>query len=367
MTIARPSTSLATVDGGGRLTFARIADVMQIPNLIQVQRDSFKWFKDEGLKELFAEISPIQDFTGRNLELAFEDYWFDDPKYSELECRERDMTYAAPLRVRARLTIKPTGEIKKQDIFMGDFPLMTEKGTFIINGAERVVVSQLVRSPGVYFTLEEDASSGRSLCMAKLIPNRGAWLEFETSNRNVMTVKVDRKRKIPVTTLLRAIGHGADEKLVELYEEVDVHEEHRYIHSTIEKDVSRTTEEALLEFYRKLRPGDPPNPDNAKNLMNSLFFNFRRYDLGKVGRYKLNKRLGLDIPMTERVLTPRDLTEIIKRMIQLNNGQGRPDDIDHLGNRRVRAVGELIQNQFRVGLLRMERVIKERMTIQEAD
>ena len=367
MTIARPSTSLATVDGGGRLSFAKIADVMQIPNLIQVQRDSFKWFKDEGLKELFAEISPIQDFTGRNLELAFDDYWFDDPKYSELECRERDMTYAAPLRVRARLTIKPTGEIKEQDIFMGDFPLMTENGTFIINGAERVVVSQLVRSPGVYFTVEEDASSGRALCMAKLIPNRGAWLEFETSNRDVMSVKVDRKRKIPVTTLLRAIGYGADEKLLELYEEVDVHDEHHYIHSTIEKDVSRTTEDALLEFYRKLRPGDPPNADNAKNLMNSLFFNFRRYDLGRVGRYKLNKRLGLDIPMTERVLTPRDLTEIIKRMIQINNGQGRPDDIDHLGNRRVRAVGELIQNQFRVGLLRMERVVKERMTIQEAD
>ncbi len=367
MTLARPSTSLTTVDGGGRLSFARIADVMRIPNLIQVQRDSFRWFQEEGLKELFAEISPIQDFTGRNLELTFESYRFDEPKCSEQECRERDMTYAAPLRVKARLHIKQTGEIKEQDIFMGDFPLMTENGTFIINGAERVVVSQLVRSPGVYFTVEEDPSSGRALCMGKLIPNRGAWLEFETSNRDVLSVKVDRKRKIPVTTLLRAIGFSGDEALVELYREVDTDPEHQFVPATIEKDVARSTEEALLEFYRRLRPGDPPNPENARNLLNSLFFNFRRYDLGRVGRYKLNRRLGLDIAMTERVLTPQDLTEIVKKMIQINNGQGRPDDIDHLGNRRVRAVGELIQNQFRVGLLRMERVVKERMTIQEAE
>ena len=378
MTVVRPSTSLAPVDGSSRLSFARIADVMNIPNLIQVQRDSFQWFRDEGLKELFAEISPIQDFTGRNLELilaqdtiddgkAVKGYRFDAPKCSEHECRERDTTYAAPLRVRARLVIKQTGEIKEQDIFMGDFPLMTENGTFVINGAERVVVSQLVRSPGVYFTVEEDSSSGRPLCMGKLIPNRGAWLEFETSNRDVLSVKVDRKRKIPVTTLLRAIGFGSDEQLLELFQDVDTDREHQYIAATIEKDVSRTTEEALMEFYRRLRPGDPPNPENAKNLLNSLFFNFRRYDLGRVGRYKLNRRLGLDIPTTERVLTPLDLTEIVKKMVQINNGQGRPDDIDHLGNRRVRAVGELIQNQFRVGLLRMERVVKERMTIQEME
>ncbi|MHB0868203.1 MAG: DNA-directed RNA polymerase subunit beta [Chloroflexota bacterium] len=367
MTVARPSTSLATVDGGGRLSFARIADVMQIPNLIQVQRDSFRWFQEEGLKELFAEISPIQDFTGRNLELTFESYRFDEPKATEQECRERDMTYAAPLRVRSRLRIKQTDEIKEQDIFMGDFPLMTEEGTFVINGAERVVVSQLVRSPGVYFTVEEDPSSGRPLCMGKLIPNRGAWLEFESSNRDILSVKVDRKRKIPVTTLLRAIGFGSDEELMELFQDVDNDQEHQFIRATIDKDVARSTEEALLEFYRRLRPGDPPNPENAKNLLNSLFFNFRRYDLGRVGRYKLNRRLGLDIPVTERVLTPRDLTEIVRKMISINNGQGRPDDIDHLGNRRVRAVGELIQNQFRVGLLRMERVVKERMTIQEAE
>ena len=367
MTIAHPSTSLTSVDGGGRLSFARTVNVMQIPNLIQVQRDSFKWFQEEGLKELFAEISPIQDFTGRNLELTFEGYRFDEPKFSELECRERDTTFAAPLRGRAKLLIKQTGEVVEQEIFMGDFPLMTENGTFIINGAERVVVSQLVRSPGVYFTVEEDQSSGRRLCMAKLIPNRGAWLEFETSNRDILSVKVDRKRKIPVTTLLRAIGMNSDDKLLELFADVDTDEDHRFIPATIEKDVSRNTEDALMEFYRRLRPGDPPNADNAKNLLNSLFFNFRRYDLGRVGRYKLDRRLGLDIPMTERVLTPKDLIEIVRKMVQINNGQGRPDDIDHLGNRRVRAVGELIQNQFRVGLLRMERVVKERMTIQEAE
>jgi DNA-directed RNA polymerase subunit beta len=358
---------MTTTDGAGRVTYAHIPAVMDVPNLIQVQRDSFKWFQEEGLKELFAEISPIQDFTGRNLELTFESYYFDAPKYSEQEARERDMTFAAPLRVRAKLLIKATGEIKEQDIFMGDFPLMTENGTFIINGAERVVVSQLVRSPGVYFTVDEDPASGRPLCMAKLIPNRGAWLEFETSNRDIISVKVDRKRKIPVTTLLRAIGFGSEEELIRLYEEADTNPDRQYIRATLEKDLSNSTEEALLEFYRRLRPGDPPNPENARNLLNSLFFNFRRYDLGRVGRYKLNKRLSQDTPMTERVLTPRDLTDIVGRMIEINNGRGRADDIDHLGNRRVRAVGELIQNQFRIGLLRMERVVKERMTIQEAE
>jgi DNA-directed RNA polymerase subunit beta len=367
MTVARPSTSLTTSDGAGRVSYAHIPAVMDVPNLIQVQRDSFRWFQEEGLKELFAEISPIQDFTQRNLELTLEDYYFDEPKYSEMASRERDITFAAPLRVRAKLLIKATGEIKEQDIFMGDFPLMTENGTFIINGAERVVVSQLVRSPGVYFTVDEDPASGRILCMAKLIPNRGAWLEFETSNRDVLSVKVDRKRKIPVTTLLRAIGFGSEEELTRMYEEMDSNPDHQYIRATLDKDLSNSTEEALLEFYRRLRPGDPPNPENARNLLNSLFFNFRRYDLGRVGRYKLNKRLSQDTPMTERVLTPRDLTDIVGRMIEINNRRGRADDIDHLGNRRVRAVGELIQNQFRIGLLRMERVVKERMTIQEAE
>jgi DNA-directed RNA polymerase subunit beta len=402
---ARP-TALALQDGATRLSFARIPEVAPIPNLIQVQRESFEWFLREGLKELFAEISPIQDFTTRNMDLELAvpgsdgtcGFWFgqdqDTPlpcneftlrdlakkaKMSEDECREHDMTFAVPLKVRMRLRIKSgenQGEVKEQSIFMGDFPLMTENGTFIINGAERVVVSQLVRSPGVYFTVEEDPTSGRELCMGKLIPSRGAWLEFETSSRDVMSVKVDRKRKIPVTTLLRAlpgampkgsvipgIEKGADDEILALFEEVDRGRDHRFIRATLDKDPAKNTEDALLEFYRRLRPGDPPNIDNAKSLLSSLFFNFRRYDLGKVGRYKLNKRLGLDTDITMRILTPDDLIHIIQEMVRINHGQGLPDDIDHLGNRRVRAVGELIQNQFRVGLLRMERVVKERMSI----
>jgi DNA-directed RNA polymerase subunit beta len=380
---ARP-VSLALADGASRHSFARITEVAPIPNLIKVQRDSFEWFLREGLKELFAEISPIQDFTGRNMDLelavpgpdAEPGYSFGTPKMSEDDCREHDLTYAAPLKVRMRLKIKSgenAGEIKEQDIFMGDFPLMTDNGTFIINGAERVVVSQLVRSPGVYFTVEEDPTSGRDLCMGKLIPSRGAWLEFETSSRDVMSVKVDRKRKIPVTTLLRAlprvvpeftaVAKGTDEEILALFEGVDEGTDHRFVQSTLDKDPASNAEEALLEFYRRLRPGDPPNADNARSLLNSLFFNFRRYDLGKVGRYKVNKRLGLQTDITVRILTPYDLVEIVREMVRINHGKGNADDIDHLGNRRVRAVGELIQNQFRVGLLRMERVVKERMSI----
>src|ERR671932_719642 len=328
---ARP-VSLALADGAARHSFARITEVAPIPNLIKVQRDSFEWFLREGLKELFAEISPIQDFTSRNMDLelavpgpdAEPGYSFGQPKMSEDDCREHDLTYAAPLKVRMRLKIKSgenAGEIKEQDIFMGDFPLMTDNGTFIINGAERVVVSQLVRSPGVYFTVEEDPTSGRDLCMGKLIPSRGAWLEFETSSRDVMSVKVDRKRKIPVTTLLRAlprvvpeftaVARGTDEEILALFEGVDEGSDHRF------------------------RPGDPPNADNARSLLNSLFFNFRRYDLGKVGRYKVNKRLGLQTDITVRILTPEDLVEIVREMVRINHGKGTADDIDHLGNRRA--------------------------------
>ncbi|MDO8672233.1 MAG: DNA-directed RNA polymerase subunit beta [Dehalococcoidia bacterium] len=350
-----------------RKTYSRTTDVLDMPNLIQIQLNSFRWFQVEGLKELLAEISPISDFTGNKLELRFIDYKFAEPKYSEMECRERDMTYSAPLRVRVQLIIKETGEVKEQDLFMGDFPIMTQNGTFVINGAERVVVSQLVRSPGVYFTVEEDPTSGRDLCYGKLIPNRGAWLEFETSNKDVLSVKVDRKRKIPITTLLRAIGYGSDNEIFDLLGDVDVKPEHQYVKSTIDRDPTKSIDEALIEFYRRLRPGDPPTLDNARSLVNSLFFNSRRYDLGKVGRYKLNKSLGLDVPKAQRVLTRDDMVEIVRRLIKINNGMGAPDDIDHLGNRRVRAVGELIQNQFRVGLLRMERVVRERMTIQDSE
>ncbi len=363
-----------------RISFARMPDVVPMPGLIQVQLDSFEWFKKEGLREVFAEISPIEDFTGKSLSLEFivplEP--FGTPKYSEDECRDKDLTYSAPLNVQVRLTNKETGEIIEKEIFMGDFPLMTGEGTFIVNGTERVVVSQLVRSPGVYFTTGEDATSGRSLFSGKLIPNRGAWLEFETSNKNLLTVKIDRKRKLPVTTLLRAISALArdhyhiedldlstDQGLLAAFAGVDNDANIRYIQATLERDPVKREDEALLEVYKKLRPGDPATIDNARSLVKNLFFNGRRYDLGNVGRYKLNKKLDLSIPLHHRTLTLDDFVNIVRRLIALNNGHGRKDDIDHLGNRRVRCVGELIQSQFRVGLLRMERVVKERMSIQE--
>ena len=368
------------VESPTRVSFGKLADVLPMPNLIKMQLSSFNWFQAEGLQELFAEISPIQDFSGKmELEFSVPPEPFGKPKYSEAECRERDMTYSAPLNIRARLVIKETGEIIEKTIFMGDFPLMTKQGTFIINGSERVVVSQLVRSPGVYYTHDTDPSTGRLLYMGKVIPNRGAWLEFETSNRNVLTVKVDRKRKIPVTTLLRAVCYDmpkderfdSDDKLRELFADADTNPNHHYIQTTLDKDTVKDAEGALLEVYKKLRPGDPPTQENAKSLMQSLFFNPRRYDLGRVGRYKLNKRLELPVSADERTLTPRDLVAIVRKLIEANNsvdsdqGPIHEDDIDHLGNRRVRSVGELLQNQFRIGLLRMERVIKERMTIQD--
>ncbi len=368
-----------------RVSFARIPDIRPMPSLIQVQIDSFGWFKREGLKDLFAEISPIEDFTGKNLKLEFlfnDDLDpFESPKYTEDQCRERDATYAAPLYVKARLTYKETGEIQEKEVFMGDFPLMTKEGTFIINGAERVVVSQLVRSPGVYFTADTDPTTGRQLFAAKLIPNRGAWLEFETSNRDILSVKIDRKRKIPITTLLRAMAAigdrdpgktsttpdmKTDEGILKAFEMVDEQGNtfvSRFVRTTLEKDSVKTPEEALLEVYRKLRPGDPATIDNARQLVNNLFYAPRRYDLGSVGRYKLNRKLDLAIPQTIRTLTQDDVVAILRRMVQLDEGYGKKDDIDHLGNRRVRSVGELIQQQFRVGLLRMERVIKERMAI----
>src|SRR6266550_2799786 len=363
-----------------RVSFARIPDIRPMPGLIQIQLDSFEWFRKEGLRELFDEISPIEDFTGKNLKLEFivPPEPFGKPKYSEDECRDRDTTYSAPLTVKARLTNKETGEIIEKDIFMGDFPLMTKEGTFIINGAERVVVSQLVRSPGVYFTADEDATTGRKLFAAKLIPGRGAWLEFETSNKNLLTVKIDRKRKLPVTTLLRAIAGMAkdqyhaenldlstDQGILDAFRDVDNDPNIRYIQATLDRDPVKKEEEALLELYKKLRPGDPATIDNARSLVKNLFFNARRYDLGSVGRYKLNRKLDLSIPQSHRTVTLDDLVAIVHQLIALNNGHGRKDDIDHLGNRRVRCVGELIQTQFRVGLLRMERVVKERMSIQE--
>ncbi|MFQ5576156.1 MAG: DNA-directed RNA polymerase subunit beta [Anaerolineae bacterium] len=346
--------------------YSRIPDVIELPRLIEVQLNAYSWFREHGLKELLDEISPIVSFN-KNLELHFLSYRFDDPKYSEAECRERDITYASPLWVTVRLINKETGEISEQEVFMGDFPLMTPNGTFVVNGAERVVVSQLIRSPGAYFSVVEDRATGRALATAKLIPNRGAWLEFETSRRDLISVKVDRKRKLPVTVLLRSIGYGSDEEILDLFQEVDDDLDHPYLSSAIEKDPTKSEDEALLEFYKRLRPGDPPTLENAKNFMNSLLFSSRRYDLGKVGRYKLNRRLHLETPLTIRVLTQEDIVEVIKRIIDINNGKVQPDDIDHLGNRRVKTVGELIQNQLRIGLLRMERVVKERMSIKDPD
>ncbi len=372
-------------DNGDRVryrtkSYATVPDVYPLPNLIANQIKSYQWFQEEGLAELFAEISPIVSFNG-NLEMYFLDYSFEEPKYSEKECRSRDMTYAAPLYVKVRLKNNEAGgEITEQDVYMGDFPLMTPQATFIINGAERVVVSQLIRSPGAYFTVTEDRVSGRRLCMAKLIPNRGAWLEFETNRRDLLSVKVDRKRKIPVTVFLRALGvvedvveggglvrEGTDEELLNLFAVVDSDPDHSYLASTIERDPTKDSRAALEEFYKRMRPGDPPTFENARGYLQALLFNPRRYDLGKVGRYKLNRRLGLDIPEEVRTLTKPDLIRIVERMMLVNNGVEDPDDIDHLGNRRIRTVGELIQNQLRIGLLRMERNVRDRMSTRQPE
>jgi len=351
-----------------RKSYARLPQILEVPNLLRIQTDSFHWFQEQGLRQLLEEISPIEDFTGNRLALSFTDYEFREPHHSEPECRQRDLTYSAPLYVRTQLLVKETGEIKEQDLFFGDIPLMTAKGTFITTGAERVAVSQLLRSPGVHFSIEEDATSGRELCHAKLIPARGAWLEFETSNRDVISAKIDGKRKIPITTLLRAIGYGSEKQLQTLFSTEDNSPEHQYIRSTIEREpLVKDEPEALLDIYRKLRPGDPPNIENARKLLKNLFFDPVRYDLGEVGRYKLNKRLGVDIPESQRALTKEDIVEIVRHIIMINNGNDTPDDVDHLGNRRVRTVGELIQNQFRIGLLRLERVVRERMSIIDAE
>ncbi|MBP1759230.1 MAG: DNA-directed polymerase subunit beta [Firmicutes bacterium] len=342
-----------------RWSYSRIREVLDMPNLIEIQQNSYRWFLDEGLRDMFRDISPIQDFTG-NLVLEFVDYSLGDAKYQVEECKERDVTYAAPLRVKVRLINKETGEVKEQEVFMGDFPLMTDKGTFIINGAERVIVSQLVRSPGVYYAEQIDPS-GKKLYGATVIPNRGAWLEFESDINDNIFVRVDRTRKLPGTVLIRALGYASNGQILELFND------NEYIRATLERDNSESTEEALVEIYKRLRPGEPPTVDSARSLLEALFFDAKRYDLAKVGRYKLNKKLGLDIPMDVRHLTRGDIVASVQRMLALMNGEGHKDDIDHLGNRRLRSVGELLQNQFRIGLSRMERVVRERMTIQDVE
>ena len=375
-------------------SYAQISDVLRLPTLIEVQLKSFRWFQEQGIRELFDEISPIESFNGE-LKLYFPgsksvgldlDYRFDEPKYTEAECVERDMTYAASLYVKVALHNRETDQVIVNEIFLGDFPLMTENGTFIINGTERVVVSQLIRSPGVYFDVEEDRKTGRRLCKAKLIPDRGAWMEFETRKSDYLTVKFNRKRTIPVTILLRALAaiddgtdgdvlrEGSDEELLELFAEVDTQPDHLYIPTTIrqepawnEKDRRSVAEQALIEFYKRMRPGDPPTLDNAREYLKSQLFDSRRYDLERVGRYKLNQRLGLAVPLTRRTVAKSDLVKLVERMILVNNNLADRDDIDHLGNRRVKTVGELIQNKLRIGLRRMERVVRERMSIRESE
>src|SRR3989339_382962 len=340
-------------------------EVEPLPDLIEIQKNAYAWFFKDGLKELFEEFSPIQDFIGRDLELWFQDYYLDEPKFSEEVARNKNLTYDAALRVKTKLVNKKTNEVKEQEIFLGEFPLMTDNGTFVINGIERVVVSQVIRSAGIFFTFEKRKT--RNFYGAKIIPNRGAWLEIETSPKNVIWVKIDRKRKVAITSLLRAFGCGNGEELKEIFKDVDNDPENRFIEATLEKDNAKDQSEGLIEVYKRIRPGDLATPDNAKSLIFSMFFDFDRYDFGRVGRYKINRRLGLDVPLDKeyRILLRDDLIAIIKEIIRLNNSQEVADDIDHLGNRRVRTVGELLQNRVRVGMARMERIIRDRMSTYE--
>ncbi|MFA6307529.1 MAG: DNA-directed RNA polymerase subunit beta [Patescibacteria group bacterium] len=345
-----------------RKYFTHLREAIPLTDLVEVQKKSYDWFFVEGLKELFDEISPVTDFIGRDLQLSFVDYYLDEPKFDEAQAKNKNISYEAPLRVNVRLVNKRTNEVKEQEVYLGDFPLMTERGTFIINGVERVIVSQLIRSAGVFFTSQ--ILRGRKYYGAKLIPNRGAWLEIETDVNGIIYVKIDRKRKVPVTALLRAFGYFSDEEIIELFKDVDTHPEVKFIKKTLDKDTSSNEAEGLKEIYRRIRPGDLATTENARSLIHSMFFDFDRYDFGRVGRYKINARFSLDIPndKTTRVLRKEDLILVVKEIIKLNLSQHDADDIDHLGNRRVRAIGELVQNRFRIGLARMERIIKDRMS-----
>jgi DNA-directed RNA polymerase subunit beta len=381
-----------------RKSYSRIGDVFSLPSLIEVQLDSFEWLRREGLAELFDEITPIESYNG-GMKLFFPSktresrefnlkFWFEDPKHDIEECVERDLTFAAPLYISVLLAGSEVPHPVKNDIFLGDFPLMTEKGTFIINGTERVVVSQLIRSPGVYFEATEDRLSGRRLAAAKLIPDRGAWMEFETRKSDYLTLKFNRKRTVPVTILLRALAavddgiknkplkQGSNEEILALFASSDTNPDHPYMATTIRQEPTwelkggRTLpEEALIEFYRRMRPGDPPTLDNAREYLYDQLFDPRRYDLERVGRYKLLQKLNLRefVPQEHRQVTAWDIVRLVERLIQINNGIENPDDIDHLGNRRVKTVGELIQAKLRVGLRRTERVIVERMSIRDQE
>lgn len=348
-----------------RTYFSEHNPVVDLPNLVDHQNRSWQWFVDEGLSELLEEISPIDDYTGTKLSLTFKSYHFEKPKMTEAEARENNVSYEAPLKAKVELTNKVTGEVKQHEIYLGDFPWMTTRGTFVINGAERVVVSQLIRSAGVFFTAETHTSG--NLYGAKVIPGRGAWLEFETAAGGALFVKIDRKRKIPVTTLLRALGMS-ESGMRDAFHHVD-QGELNHLDATLDKDPAKSSSEALIEVYRRLRPGDLATVDNARSLLENMFYNFKRFDFSRVGRYKINKRLNLDVPNTakNRVMRLEDLTAIIAEIIRLNNTQEPADDIDSLANRRVKLVGELVQRQFRIGLLRMERNTKDRMSMSEIE
>lgn len=348
-----------------RVYFTSTDDALDLPSLVDHQNRSFEWFVQEGLGELLAEISPIDDYTGGKLSLSFKDYRFGDPKLTEAQARENNVSYEAPLMANVELTNKVTGEVKEQEIYLGDYPWMTSRGTFVINGAERVVVSQLIRSAGVFFTSELHGTS--NLYGAKVIPGRGAWLEFETAANGALFVKIDRKRKIAVTTLLRALG-VSETRMREVFKHVDTGE-FNYLDATLAKDPTRGQNDALIEVYRRLRPGDLATVDNARSLIENMFYNYKRFDFSRVGRYKLNKRLDLDVPntMKNRVMRLEDIEAIIAELMRLNNTQEPADDIDSLANRRVKLVGELVQRQFRIGLLRMERNTKDRMSMSEIE
>ena len=350
--------------------FTPLRDVVPLPDLLEVQKSSYAWFLKDGLRELFDEISPMKDFSGRDLELWLGRYTLDDPKFDERTSKSRNLTFEASLRVTGRLMNRKTGEAREQEIYLGELPLMTERGTFIVNGIERVVVSQLVRSAGVFFASE--VYRAKKIFGAKIIPNRGSWLEIETDQNGIMWVRIDRKRKVVVTSLMRAFGYGSDEEILSLFRDLSERELlkgkgeliEEFIQKTLAKDAAKDEGTGLIEVYKRLRPGDLATADNARSLVHSMFFRFDRYDFGRVGRYKLNQRFGFDIPITKetRILRREDFVAIVKEVIDLNLTQRDADDIDHLGNRRVRAVGELVQNKFRVGLARMERIVKDRMS-----
>jgi DNA-directed RNA polymerase subunit beta len=328
------------------------------PNLVEIQTSSYKWFLKEGLKELFEEVSPIKDYTGKELELNFEDYYFDEPKYDEEYSRYKDLTYEAALRVRFKLINRRTKEKKDQEVYLGDFPVMTDRGTFIINGVERVVVSQLIRSSGVYFTA--NMWNGRKLFGAKIIPNRGVWIEFETDQDGFIGIKIDRKRKAPATSLLRILGMEDSAEILDTFSDVDSGDI-KHIQATLKKDPAKSADDSYIEIYKRIRPGDLATVENAKSLIDAMLTRFDRYDLSQVGRFKVNQRLGLD--SKSRLLELQDIIAILKEVIRLNNDQSvEPDDIDHLGNRRVRPVGELMQNKLRVGLARLRRIVQDRMS-----